>query len=70
MIQRIDAHLLKGQGDLFAAGHYIYFLGPMADGRRRLWRFTQTMGLPSQYIATTTLESPTDDQLLELLEEV
>lgn len=70
MIQRIDAPLLKGQGDLFVAGHYTYFLGPMADGRRRLWPVIQTMGLPSQYIATTTLESPTDDQLLELLEKV
>ena len=70
MIQRIEAPILEGQGDLFVAGHYTYFLGPMAEGQRRLWRFTQTHGLPRQAIATTTLESPTDDQLLELLAEV
>jgi hypothetical protein len=67
MIKRIPAPILEGQGDLFIAGHFTYFLGPMADGQRRLWRFTPTMGLPRDEIATTTLEAPTDDQLLDLL---
>ena len=67
MIKRIDALILEGQGDIFIAGHFTYFLGPMVDGRRQLWRYTSTGGLPKSEIATTTIAAPTDDQLLDLL---
>jgi hypothetical protein len=67
MIKRIPAPILEGQGDLFIAGHCTYFLGPMAEGCRRLWRFSPSGSLPRDAIATTTLETPTDDQLLDLL---
>lgn len=63
MIERIPAPILEGHGDIFIAGHFTYFLGPMVNGRRRLWQFTPTGGLPRDAIATTTIEAPTDDQL-------
>jgi hypothetical protein len=69
VIKRVDAPILKkGQGLLFLAGHFTYFLGPMVDDCRRLWRFTPTYGLPRKAIATTRDEDPSDEQLLALLE--
>lgn len=67
MIQRIDAPILEGQGDLFLAGNHTYFLGPLVEGYRRLWRFTPTYGLPRQCIAQTPIQDPTDDDLINLL---
>jgi hypothetical protein len=66
IVTRPNQTLLGSSGLLFVIGESGqdtgYFLGPMAEGCRRLWRFERG-SLPKGYIATTAIGQPSDDQL-------
>jgi|GEM_PF-6598763 len=70
IVTRPNQALLGTSGLLFIIGEGRqgtgYFLGPLADGRRSLWRFERG-SLPNGFIATTAIATPSDDQLLGLV---